>query len=253
MPLNLTISFLYSLTVFFAPFRQVLTLQERASVRLYCANGKKILCQASGFVIKSRGGTKYLITNLHVAACGADSSRAGRQPDRIPQFVHIKFFDTKGRNAWFEIPLLKANGAPAFSYFKVGENAIDVVALRLPNTVSVKEMAYLDYRNVPPTGQLTPKAKLLIVGYPQGQPQAEERPRKKEFLLFTSASEFDKGAQLIGFTSPRLEGMSGSAVYHKDVSGHTWFMGVLSGGNPEREEGYFYSSRYLLACFDQLP
>ena len=132
-----------------------------ASLLLAPHNGKQALSTATGFVVESEDGRRWLITNWHVVSgrdprTGRPLSASGEVPDRLRVLHNLE--SSLGRWTWrIEYPVGK-DDEPRWLEHPEHGRAFDVVALELTDTATVEFFPYdLDTIGLP-GGQSSPAA-----------------------------------------------------------------------------------------------
>jgi hypothetical protein len=141
-----------------------------ASLLLETRVNGQALSRATGFVVE-RSGTRYLVTNWHVAA--------GRQPDNgqpmsstgaVPDELHIVHNRAGQLGSWMQVdePLYNGDGTPLWLEHPSHARNVDAVALPLTNTSGIDFYPYDPWAAPTPTIAFGIGGFLTIVGFPFG-------------------------------------------------------------------------------------
>jgi hypothetical protein len=157
------------------PSNQGIARPSVASLLLAPHSGREALSSATGFVVESEDGRRWLITCWHVVSgrdplTGRPLSPSGKVPDRL-RILH-NLDGSLGRWTWRIEFLLDRNGEPRWLEHPEYGRAFDVVALELTDTATVEFFPYdVDTIGLPGgseiiAGRITQP--LSIVGFPFG-------------------------------------------------------------------------------------
>ena len=144
-----------------------------ASLLLAPHNGKQALSTATGFVVESEDGRRWLITNWHVVSgrdprTGRPLSASGEVPDRLRVLHNLEA--SLGRWTWRIEFLLGKDDEPRWLEHPEHGRAFDVVALELTDTATVEFFPYdLDTIGLPGGAEIVAgrvAQPLSIVGFP---------------------------------------------------------------------------------------